>query len=33
MELNQNKIPTEVIKEDAFGGTYFTGIYLGVNGK
>ena len=33
MEFNQNKTPTEVIKEDAFGGTYFRDIYLGVNGK
>ena len=28
-----HKTPTEVIKEGAFGGTYFRNIYFGVNGK
>ena len=28
-----NKTPIEVIKEGTFGGTYFTEIYSGVNGK
>ena len=28
-----NKTPIEVIKEGAFGGTYFRYIYSGVNGK
>ena len=33
MELSANKTPVEVIREDAFGGTYFTDIYSSVNGK
>ena len=33
MEFNPNKKPIEVIKEGAFGGTYFRDIYSGVNGK
>ena len=32
MDFGANKTPTEVIKEDAFGGTYFRDIYSGVNG-
>ena len=28
-----NKTPSEVIREGAFGGTYFRDIYSGVNGK
>ena len=28
-----NKIPTEVIREGAFGGTHFRDIYSGVTGK
>ena len=28
-----NKTPVEVIREGAFGGTYFGDIYSGVNGK
>ena len=28
-----DKTPVEVIKEGAFGGTYFRDIYSGVNGK
>ena len=33
MDFGVNKTPIKVIKEDAFGGTYFRGIYSGVNGK
>ena len=33
MNFGGNKTPTEVIKEDAFGGTQFRDIYSGVNGK
>ena len=33
MDLGANKTPIEVIKEDAFGGTYFRDIYSGVTGK
>ena len=33
MKFNPNKTPVEIIKEDAFGGPYFRGIYFGVNGK
>ena len=33
MKFNPNKTPVEIIKEDAFGGTYFRDIYFGVNGK
>ena len=28
-----NKTPVEVIKKGAFGGSYFTDIYSGINGK
>ena len=28
-----NKTPLEVIKKGAFGGSYFTDIYSGINGK
>ena len=28
-----NKTPVEVIRERAFGGTYFRDIYSGVNGN
>ena len=28
-----NKTPVEVIREGAFGGTYFRDIYFGVNSK
>ena len=31
--MGANKIRIEVIKEGAFGGTYFGDIYSGVNGK
>ena len=31
--FNPNKSPIEIIKEGAFGGTYFRGIYSNVNGK
>ena len=33
MDFDTNKIPVEVIKEGAFGGTYFRGIYSGVYDK
>ena len=33
MDFGANKTPTEVIKESAFGGTYFRDIYSGVTGK
>ena len=33
MNFNPNKTPIEIIKESAFGGTYFRDIYSGINGK
>ena len=33
MDSGTNKTPVDVIKEGAFGGTYFTDIYFGGNGK
>ena len=33
MDFGTNKTPIEVIKEGAFGGTYFRDIYSGVNDK
>ena len=33
MSFNPNKTPTEIIKEGAFGGTYFRDIYSNINGK
>ena len=33
MDFDTNKIPVEIIKEGAFGGTYFRDIYSGINGK
>ena len=33
MNFGVNKTPVEVIKEGAFGRTYFSNIYSGVNGK
>ena len=33
MSFNPNKTPIEIIREGAFGGTYFRDIYSGVNGK
>ena len=33
MDFGVNKKPIEVIKEGAFGGTYFKDIYSGVNSK
>ena len=33
MDLGTNETPAEVIKEGAFGGTYFGDIYSSVNGK
>ena len=33
MNFSPNKTPIEVIKEKAFGGTYFRAIYSGINEK
>ena len=33
MDFSSNKAPIEVIKEGAFGGTYFRDIYCNVTGK
>ena len=33
MNFSPNKIPIEIIKEGAFGGTYFKDIYSGINEK
>ena len=33
MKSNPNKTPVEVIKEVAFGATYFRDIYSNVTGK
>ena len=33
MDFCANKTPVEVIKEGAFGGTYFGDIYSSANGK
>ena len=33
MDFGANKTPIEIIKEGAFGGTYFRDIYAGINGK
>ena len=33
MDFGANKTPAEIIKEGAFGVTYFRGIYFGVNDK
>ena len=33
MNLSPNKTPIEIIKEVAFGGSYFRDIYSGINGK
>ena len=33
MDFGANKTPVEIIKEGAFGGTYFRDIYFGVNDK
>ena len=33
MDFGASKTPVEVIKEGAFGETYFREIYSGVNGK
>ena len=33
MDFDVNKTPVEVVKEGAFGGTYFRDIYSGINGK
>ena len=31
MNFTPNKTPIEIIKEVAFGGTYFRNIYSGIN--
>ena len=33
MDFSLNKTPIEIIKEGAFGDTYFRDIYSNVNGK
>ena len=33
MDFKPNKTPVEIIKEGAFGGTYFRDIYSNINGK
>ena len=33
MDFDTNKTPVEIIKEGGFGGTYFSDIYSGVDGK
>ena len=33
MDFSPNKIPIEIIKEGAFGGTYFRNINPGINEK
>ena len=33
MDFGVNKTPVEVIREGAFGGTYFRDIYSGITGK
>ena len=33
MDFGANKTHVEVIKDDAFGGTYFRNICSGINGK
>ena len=33
MKFAPNKTPVEIIKEGAFGGTYFRDIYSSANGK
>ena len=33
MGFGTNKTSVEIIKKEAFGGTYFTDIYSGVNSK
>ena len=33
MDFNANKTPVEIIKEEAFGETYFRDIYSRVNSK
>ena len=33
MDFGTNKTPVEIIKEHAFGGTYFRDIYSSINRK
>ena len=33
MDFSTSKTPIEIIKEDAFGGTYFREVYSNINKK
>ena len=33
MDFGANKTPVEIIREGAFGGTYFRDIYSVINGR
>ena len=33
MDFSPNETPIEIIKEDAFGGTYFRDVYSNINKK
>ena len=33
MDFSPNQMPIVLIREGAFGGTYFRDIYSGINGK
>ena len=33
MDFNPNKTPIQIIKEGAFGGTYFRNVYSNINKK
>ena len=33
MDFGANKTPAQIIREGAFGGTYFRNIYSDINGK
>ena len=33
MDFNPNKTPIQIIKEGAFGGTYFRDVYFNINKK
>ena len=33
MDFSPNKKPVEIVREGAFGGTYFRSIYSGINEK
>ena len=32
MDFSPNKTPIQIMKEGAFGGTYFTDVYSNING-